>query len=101
MTNVQATIQYNQYRSGITVDIVTFRVSCRRREMCSGHTHLSVCLCLSVAMPTVLHGPGCNLGSSRGCPLVVQYWADLQSVKGLRCYGNIPVMRTQSVGAYS
>jgi len=31
-------------------------------------------------------------------PLVVQYWADLQSVHGLRCYGNI--MRTQHVGEY-
>jgi len=25
----------------------------------------------------------------RGCPLVVHYWADLQSVHPLRCYGNI------------
>ena len=25
----------------------------------------------------------------RGYPLVVHYWADLQSVHGLRCYGNI------------
>ena len=25
----------------------------------------------------------------RGCPLVVHYWADLQSGHGLRCYGNI------------
>ena len=24
-----------------------------------------------------------------GCPLVVHYWADLQSVHGLRCCGNI------------
>ena len=40
-------------------------------------------------MPTVLHGPGCNLGSGRGCPFVVHYCADLQSVHGLRCYGNI------------
>jgi len=31
---------------------------------------------------------GCNLGSGRGCPLVVHYWADLQSVHGLRCYSN-------------
>jgi len=28
------------------------------------------------------------MGSGRGCPLVVHYWADLQSVNGLRCYGN-------------
>ena len=28
-----------------------------------------------------------------GCPLVVHYWADLQSVHGLRCYGNTMEMR--------
>jgi len=37
----------------------------------------------------MLHGPGCNLGNSRGCPLVVHYWAELQSVHGFRCYDNI------------
>jgi len=40
-------------------------------------------------MPTLLHGPGYNLGDGRGCPLVVGYWADLQSVHGFRCYDNI------------
>jgi len=61
--------------------------------MYCGHACLGVCLwvCLSVLgrMPTLLHGPGCNLGSGRGCPLVVHYWSDLQSVHGLHCYGNI------------
>ena len=33
-----------------------------------------------------------------GCPLVVLYWADLQSVHGLRCYGNIT--RTRNVSEY-
>jgi len=28
-----------------------------------------------------------------GCPLVVQFWEDLQSVHGLRCYGNITLTR--------
>jgi len=31
-------------------------------------------------------------------PLVVHYWADLQSVHGLRCYGNI--IRTRNVSEY-
>jgi len=45
-------------------------------------------LCVSVLgrMSTLLHGPGCNLGNCTGCPLVVHYWADLQSVHGLRGY---------------
>jgi len=47
-------------------------------------------------MPTLFNGPGCNLGNGRGCPLVVHYWADLQSVYGLRCYGNI----TQTLVTY-
>jgi len=49
-----------------------------------------LCVCLSVRgrMPTLLHGPGCNLGEWWGIPLLVHYWADLQSVHGLRCYGN-------------
>ena len=29
-------------------------------------------------------------------PLIVHYWADLQSVHGLRCYGNITRMRNVS-----
>jgi len=34
----------------------------------------------------------------QGCPLVVHYWADLQSVHGLRCCGNIT--RTRNVSEY-
>jgi len=30
--------------------IVTFRVSCRRREMYCGHARLCVCVCLSVCL---------------------------------------------------
>ena len=50
-----------------------------------------LCVCVSVRgrTPTLLHGPGCNLGSGRGCPLVVHYWADLQSGHGLRCTGGV------------
>ena len=60
--------QYNYRRQNVLdiIKLVTFRASRRRREMYSGHTRLSVCLsvCLSVRdrMPTLLHGPGCNLG---------------------------------------
>jgi len=44
----------------------------------------SVCLSVRGRMPTVLHGPGCTWGSGRGCPLVVHYWTDLQSVHRAR-----------------
>jgi len=73
--------------------LVTFCVSRRRRKMYSGHASLcvwlSVCVSLRGCMPTLLHGPGCNLGNGRGCSLVVQYWADLQSMHGFRFYDNI------------
>jgi len=32
-----------------------------------------VCVSVRGLMPTLLRGPGCNLGSGRGCPLVVHY----------------------------
>ena len=48
-------------------EFITFRVSRRRREIYRGHARLvcvCLCVCLSVhgRMPTLLHGPGCNLG---------------------------------------
>jgi len=52
--------------------VITFRVSRRQREMYRGHARLCVfmCVCVCVAvclsvrsrMPTLLYGPGCNLG---------------------------------------
>ena len=68
--------------------LFTFRVSRRPREMYCGHARL--CVCLSAA--ACLHhctDPDVTWGSGRGCPLVVHYRADLQSVHWLRCYGNV------------
>ena len=62
---------------------------------------LSACVsvCLSVAAyPHYCMDPDITWGSGRGCPLVVPYWADLQSVHGLRCYGNIT--QTRNVSEY-
>jgi len=85
--------------------IVTFLVSRRRREMYCGHARLCVCLsvwlcvCLSAAAcPHYCTDPDVTWGSGRGCPQVVHYWADLQSVHGLRCYGNIA--RTRNASKY-
>ena len=66
-----------------------FCVSRRRRKMYSGHARLCVCLSVPRRIPALLHGPGCNLGNGRRCPLVVHYWADLQSMHGFRGYDNI------------
>ena len=48
----------------------------------------SVCLS-AAACPHYCTDPDVTWGSGRGCPLAVHYWADLQSVHRLRCYGNI------------
>jgi len=37
--------------------------------------------------------PDVTWRSGSGCPLVVHYWADLQSVHGFRCYYNIQVCK--------
>ena len=82
--------------SSCVVILITFCVSRRRRKMYCGHARLcvslSVCLsvCLSAAVrPHYCTDPDVAWGHGRGCPLVVHYWADLQSGHGLRCYGNI------------
>ena len=62
---------------------------------------VSVYLPVTRHMPTLLHGPGCKLGEWYGCPLVVYYWADLQSVLGFRCYDNIARTRNVSDCLYS
>jgi len=47
-------------------------------------------VCLSAAVrPQNCTDPDVIWGRGRGCPLVVHFWADLQVVHGLRCYGNI------------
>jgi len=86
--------------------IITFRVSRRRCEMYCSHERLCVgmSVCLSVCLPAAAYPHYCTdrdvtWGSGRGCPLVVHYWADLQLVHGLRCYGNIT--RTRNVSEYT
>jgi len=67
--------------------------------MYCGHPRLCVCLCVCVSVclsvclsaascPHYCTDPDVTWRSGTGCPLVVHYWADLQSVHGLRCYGN-------------
>ena len=74
--------------------------------MYCGHACLCVCLSVRGRMPTLLHGPGCNLGewqillivhNQGAAPLVVHYWEDLQSVNGLHCYGNTMEMQSPAV----
>ena len=71
-----------------SIPVITFCVSRRRRKMYCGHACLSVCLSAAVC-PQYCTDRDVTSRSGRGCPLVVHYWADLQSVHGLRCYGNI------------
>jgi len=65
--------------------------------------HARLCVCVSVCLSTAACPHYCTdldvtWGNGRKCPLVVHYWADLQSVHGLRRYGNIT--RTRNVSEY-
>ena len=59
-----------------------------------GHDSLCVSVCLSLAVfPHYCMDLDVTWGNGRGCPLVVHYWADLQSVHGFHCYDNIHVCK--------
>ena len=61
---------------------------------------VSVCLTLA-AFPHYCTDPDVTYRNGRGDPLVVHYWADLQSVHGFRCYDNIFRTRNVSECLYS
>jgi len=87
--------------TGVSYHVITFQVSRRLCEMYSGHT-VCVSLWLSLAaFPHYCTNPDVTWENGRGCPLVVRYWVDLQSVHGLRCYGNIARTRNVSECLYS
>jgi len=66
------------------------------------HVHVSVCLSVRRRMATPYStDPNVTWGNGRGCPLVVHYWADLQSVLGFRCHDNIARTRNVSECLYS
>jgi len=60
---------------------------------CMVATAVLVCLSVPRHIPTLLHGPICNLGNGSGCPLVVHCWADLQLVHRCHCCDNIHVCK--------
>ena len=64
------------FKTHLHVNIITFRVSRRSREMYCGHARLCVCLS-AAACPHYCTDPDVTWGSGRECPLVVHYWADL------------------------
>jgi len=65
------------------------RESQTTRNVLWSRASVCVCVCLSAAAcPHYCTDPSVTLGSGRVYPLVVHYWADLQSVHGLRCHGN-------------
>ena len=56
-----------------------------------------LCVCLSAAVcPHYCKDPDVTWESGRDYPLVVHYWADLQSGHGLRYYSNIARTRNLS-----
>jgi len=68
---------FSLYLNICTASFVTFRVSRIDDAKCILVTAVCVSVCVTVPrrIPTLLHGPGCNLGNGRGCHLVEHYWA--------------------------
>jgi len=60
--------------------VVTFRVRRSRAEMYIDHTRL--CVSVLAAFPHYCTDSDVTLENGTVCPLVVHYWADLQSVQG-------------------
>jgi len=70
------------------------RESKTTRNVLWSRSSVCVSVCLSAAACLeYCTDPDVTWDSGRGCPLVVHYWADMQSVHGMRCYGNIMEMR--------
>jgi len=70
--------------------VIAFRVRRSRSQMYIGHGRLRLHACLSLsAFPHYCTDPDVTWENGSGCPLIVHYWADLESVHGLRCYGNM------------
>jgi len=67
--------------------------------MYCGHARVCVSVCLSAAAcPHYCTDLDVTWEFVRDAPYIVHYRADLQSVHGLRCYGNIT--RTRNVSEY-
>jgi len=65
-----------------------------------------VCVCVSVCLSLAAFqhyctDPDVTWGNGRRCPLVVHYWADLQSVHGFHCYDSMVRTRNISECLYS
>jgi len=65
---------------------------CSQDKMDIGHSHLCVPLSLA-AFPHYCMDPDVTWRNGTGCPLVVHYWTDLQSVLRFRCYDNIHICK--------
>jgi len=57
---------------------------------------MAVCVSVYLSLETLLHhcmDTAVTWANGRRCPLVVHYWADLQSLHGFRCFDNIHVCK--------
>jgi len=107
----------NQLRTNYSVLEFGFYISRDRIDnaKCKLIVVTAVCLCMSVclsvprrAFPHYRTDSDVTSANGRGCPLVVHYWADLQSVHGFRCFDNIApnvschqrVLRTRSLPGF-
>jgi len=78
--------------------VVTFRTRRSRGDLYWSRSSVCLSVCPSQHSHTTARTPMQVVGNRRGCPLVVHYSANLQSVHGFRCYDNIaPNVKCQQV----
>jgi len=91
-----AETNYTGGRTDHCSNVFASRVRHSRGEMYVGHGRLCVCVFLA-AFPQYCTDPDVTWENGRGCPLVVHYLADLQSVHECRCYDNIQVCKLSHI----
>jgi len=71
------------------------------KAKCILATAISVCLSVQRCIPTLPHYSthlDVTLGNGKECPLLVQYWTNLQLVPGFHYYGNIHTLCPRKSG---
>ena len=62
------------------IKLITFCMRHNRGEIYIDRSRLCFCLSVPRHIPALLHGPRCNFGDGRRCPLIVHYYVDLSVV---------------------
>ena len=87
-TTITMPVKLRAYGIIVMCVVITFHMRHCRGEMYVGHARLCVCLFLA-AFPHYCTDLDLSRWKCRWCPLVVHYWADLQSLHRFHCCDSI------------